>query len=68
MIEFKALPKVFGQFKTEIAGVTKFFSAYGVFNVSGMKLISAPNSIQEMSLTVYDPIDLNKPSILDYLA
>jgi len=31
-------------FKTEVSGVKKFFSAYGVFNVSGLRLYSAPKS------------------------
>lgn len=67
LIEFFAVKRVVGNFETSVVGVTKFFSTYGVFNVSGMKLVSAPSSEQYVTLRVMDAVDLNKPTALAYL-
>ena len=63
LITFTAINKTIGVFNTSIVGVTRFFSAYGVYNVSGMRLISAPNSTQNMFMTVEDAVDLSIPSV-----
>ena len=51
-----------------MSGVDKFFSTFGVFNVSGLTIVAAPNSKQNLSLYVYDAVDLNKPTTQKYLA
>jgi len=48
LIEFLSEPVKVGAFTTEVSGVNKFFSAYGVFNVSGLYIIAAPNSSQSL--------------------
>jgi hypothetical protein len=44
LIEFNAEKRRVGEFTTEVSGVNKFFSAYGVYNVSGLYIVAAPNS------------------------
>ena len=55
------------KFKTEIIGVTDFFSAYGTYNMSGMGLISDPGAELNVELTVYG-IDMQVPSNREYIS
>lgn len=51
---------------TEITGVTNFYSAYGTFNMSGMGLLTQPDSEIMISLIV-SGIDMTVPSNAAYL-
>lgn len=51
---------------TKITGVTNFYSAYGTYNMSGMGLITKPQSEIIVSLTVQG-IDIVVPSNAAYL-
>ena len=44
MIRFDVNQITINNFTTEMSGVNKFFSTYGVFNVSGLLIVAAPNS------------------------
>ena len=46
---------------TEITGVTNFYSAYGTFNMSGMGLLTQPDSEIMISLIV-SGIDMTVPT------
>ena len=62
-ILFTVVNQTIGVFPTMVVGVEKFFSAFGVYNVSGMQLVSAPNSTQHVIMTVIDAVDLSVPSV-----
>jgi len=68
MIDFTAVPRTIAGYTTVVSGVTKFFSNNGVFNVSGMQLISAPNSTQYITLQVKDAVDTSQPLVAQYLS
>ena len=71
MIQFQAVnSSINSSFSTQISGVSKFFSTYGVFKVSGMGLSSDPNSTQKLILSVSDDGGINfkhNPSVKAYL-
>ena len=67
MILFTAIPNKVGVFITSVSGVTTFYSVHGVYNASGMNLVSAPNSTQALILQVVDAVEISQPYVLSYL-
>lgn len=50
-----------GIFRTEITGVTDFYSAFGTYKMSGMGILTEPGAKIPVTLTI-DAIDLTNPS------
>ena len=55
-----------GIFKTEITGVTDFYSAFGTYKMSGMGILTEPGAKIPVTLTI-DAIDLTNPSNIAFL-
>lgn len=67
LIEFKIEKAAEGsQFDSEVYGQTKFYSLYGVYNISGLYLISDPDSQQQLELYAYG-IDESIPVVEEFL-
>jgi len=56
LIEYDSPKKANDDFKTRIEGNTNFFSAYGVYNISGLLLEASGGAVLSLDLNVDDVI------------
>jgi len=54
------------QFNSEVYGQTKFYSLYGVYNISGLFLVADPDSSQSLQMINYG-IDVSIPVVNIFL-